>query len=46
MDIITYNFKKLLKNKIFLKIPGISEEIINSIVDHLFDVDDSHVNYF
>ena len=42
-NIITHNFKNLLKNKIFFKI---SEEIVNSLIDNLFNFDNSHIDYF
>lgn len=42
-NIITHNFKNLLKNKIFFKI---SEEIVNSLIDNLFSFDNSHIDYF
>ena len=45
-NIITHNFKNLLKNKIFFKISEISEEIINSLIDNLFNFDNSHIDYF
>ena len=45
-NIITHNFKNLLKNKIFFKISEISEEIVNSLIDNLFNFDNSHIDYF
>lgn len=45
-NIITHNFKNLLKNKIFFKISEISEEIVNSLIDNLFSFDNSHIDYF
>ena len=45
-NIITHNLKNLLKNKIFFKISEISEEIVNSLIDNLFNFDNSHIDYF
>ena len=45
-NIITHNFKNLLKNKIFFNISEISEEIVNSLIDNLFNFDNSHIDYF
>ena len=36
----------MLKNKIFFKISEISEEIINSLIDNLFNFDNLHIDYF
>ena len=43
-NIITHNFKNLLKNKFFFKISEISEEIVNSLIDNLFNFDNSHID--